>query len=115
MESRVSTSLNRSTSETWSVCERASVRKMKSKAAAVNRVRQYDLIIGTSSCAMHAAMASQRFQPRMNTDFHGWMRKPEGRARSPLRAEERTATECRPSIPGFQILNPDFLYSWFPD
>src|SRR5438094_9870343 len=61
MESRVSISLRRSTSETWSVCERASVRTMKSKSAAVNRARQFALIIGTSSCAIHARMASQTF------------------------------------------------------
>jgi hypothetical protein len=61
MESRVSTSLNRSTRETWSLCERASVRTMKSKSAAVNRARQFALIIGTLSCAISALMASQRF------------------------------------------------------
>src|SRR5438094_3379827 len=59
MESRVSRSLNRSTRETWSVCERASVRTMKSKSAAVNRARQFALIIGTSSCATKGRMASQ--------------------------------------------------------
>jgi len=32
---------------------------MKSKSAAVNRARQFALIIGTSSCAMNAPMASQ--------------------------------------------------------
>jgi ribulose kinase len=32
---------------------------MKSKSAAVNRARQFALIIGTSSCAMDAHMASQ--------------------------------------------------------
>src|SRR5215510_11482216 len=61
MESRVSTSLNRSTRETWSVCDRASVRTMKSKSAAVNRARQFARIIGASSCAIHAPMASQTF------------------------------------------------------
>src|SRR5207302_10400734 len=64
MESRVSTSLKRSISETWSVCDRASVRTMKSKSAAVNRARQFALIIGTSSCAVNAPMASQRFSHR---------------------------------------------------
>src|SRR5436190_19558393 len=59
MESRVSISLNRTTRETWSVCERASVRTMKSKSAAVNRARQFALIIGTSSCATKGRMASQ--------------------------------------------------------
>src|ERR1044071_1794372 len=59
MESRASTSLKRSTSETWSVCERASVRTMKSKSAAVNRARQFALTIGTSSCAMDVPVASQ--------------------------------------------------------
>jgi hypothetical protein len=39
MESRVSTSLKRSTSETLSICDRANVRTMKSKSAAVNRAR----------------------------------------------------------------------------
>src|SRR5205823_6215235 len=34
------------------VCERASVRTMKSKSAAVNRARQFALIIGTSECAI---------------------------------------------------------------
>ena len=38
-------SLSRSTRETWSVCERASVRTMKSKSAAVNRARQIARII----------------------------------------------------------------------
>jgi len=32
---------------------------MKSKSAAVNRARQFALIIGTTSCAIHAHMASQ--------------------------------------------------------
>jgi hypothetical protein len=32
---------------------------MKSKSAAVNRARQFALIIGTSSCAIRALMASQ--------------------------------------------------------
>src|SRR5438046_9414256 len=59
MESRVSTSLKRSTRETWSVCERASVRTMKSKSAAVKRARQFALIIGNSLCARTASMASQ--------------------------------------------------------
>src|SRR5439155_26005190 len=49
MESRVSTLLKRSTSETWSVCDRASVRTMKSKSAAVKRAREFALIIGNSS------------------------------------------------------------------
>src|SRR5207249_10756694 len=61
MESRVSTSLKRSTSETWSVCERASVRTMSSKSAAVNRARQFALIIGNSHCATEVRMASQMF------------------------------------------------------
>src|SRR5215470_892470 len=67
MESRVSTSLSRSTSETWSVCDRASVRTMKSKSAAVNRARQFARTIGASSCAIHAPMASHRFT-RMNQE-----------------------------------------------
>src|SRR5947207_10125098 len=59
MESRVSISLKRSTSETWSVCERASVRTMKSKSAAVNRARQFALIIGNAFCGTGVSMASQ--------------------------------------------------------
>src|ERR1043166_6636086 len=47
-ESRVSASLRRSTSETLSLGERASVRTTKSKSAAVNRARQFALIIASS-------------------------------------------------------------------
>jgi ribulose kinase len=44
---------------------------MKSKSAAVNRARQFALIIGTSSCAIAAAMASQiDFQALMDTKKH---------------------------------------------
>src|SRR6266487_2102894 len=59
MESRVSISLKRSTRETLSVWERASVRTMKSKSAAVNRARQFALTIGNAECAMEARMASK--------------------------------------------------------
>src|SRR5207248_5199275 len=59
MESRVSTSLSRSTRETWSVCERASVRTMKSKSAAVNRARQFARTIGALSWVDAAPIASR--------------------------------------------------------
>ena len=64
MESRVSTSLKRSTREIWSVLERASVRTTKSKSAAVKRARQFARIIGESLCPTKTSMASQIDRPR---------------------------------------------------
>src|SRR6266487_3291253 len=81
MESRVSRSLKRSTRETWSVWERASVRTTKSKSAAVKRARQFARIIGNSLCARTASMASQidnqsgaryvRVEPATDVDLSG--------------------------------------------